>query len=108
MSEITKKSGKGKSHGVVSEVSAYMTVKPGHEEEARAAALRFGEMLKKSNWTDIQKTGLRDARLVNFDNGRRLMFAAGFETDWDSVRRRCHSGRWPPTLPGLVATYRRG
>lgn len=83
MSEITKKSGKGKSHGVVSEVSAYMTVKPGHEEEARAAALRFGEMLKKSNWADIQKTGLRDARLVNFDNGRRLMFAAGFETDWD-------------------------
>ena len=83
MSEITKKSGKGKSHGVVSEVSAYMTVKPGHEEEARAAALRFGYMLKKSNWTDIQKTGLRDARLVNFDNGRRLMFAAGFETDWD-------------------------
>lgn len=83
MSEITKKSGKGKSHGVVSEVSAYMTVKPGHEEEARAAALRFGDMLKKSNWTDIQKTGLRDARLVNFDNGRRLMFAAGFETDWD-------------------------
>lgn len=83
MSEITKKSGKGKSHGVVSEVSAYMTVKPGHEEEARAAAARFGDMLKKSNWTDIQKTGLRDARLVNFDNGRRLMFAAGFETDWD-------------------------
>jgi hypothetical protein len=45
--------------------------------------LRFGDMLKKSNWTDIQKTGLRDARLVNFDNGRRLMVAAGFETDWD-------------------------
>ena len=83
MSEITKKSGKGNSHGVVSEVSAYLTVKPGHEEEARAAALRFGDMLKKSNWKDIQKTGLRDARLVNFDNGRRLMFAAGFETDWD-------------------------
>jgi hypothetical protein len=81
--QVTKKSGKGNSHGFVSEVSPYMTVKPGHEEEARAAALRFGEMLKKSNWKDIQKTGLRDARLVNFDNGRRLMFAAGFETDWD-------------------------
>jgi hypothetical protein len=40
-------------------------------------------MLKKSNWKDIQKTGLRDARLVNFDNGRRLMFASGFETDFD-------------------------
>jgi hypothetical protein len=83
MGQITKKSGKGNNHGVVSEVSAYLTVKPGHEEEARAAALRFGEMLKKSDWKDIQKTGLRDARLVNFDNGRRLMFASGFETDWD-------------------------
>jgi hypothetical protein len=81
--QITKKSGKGNSHGVVSEVSAYLTVKPGHEEEARAAALRFGEILKKSDWKDIQKTGLRDARLVNFDNGRRLMFASGFETDFD-------------------------
>jgi hypothetical protein len=83
MSQVTKKSGKGNSHGVISEVSAYMTVKPGHEEEARAAASRFGEMLRNSDWKDLQKTGLRDARLVNFDNGRRLMFASGFETDWD-------------------------
>jgi hypothetical protein len=83
MSQGTKKSGKGNSHGVISEVSAYMTVKPGHEQEARAAAFRFGEMLRKSDWKDLQKTGLRDARLVNFDNGRRLMFASGFETDWD-------------------------
>ena len=36
MSQATKKSGKGNSHGVISEVSAYLTVKPGHEEEARA------------------------------------------------------------------------
>lgn len=83
MSQGTKKSGKGNSHGVISEVSAYMTVKPGHEEEARAAAFRFGEMLRKSDWKDLQKTGLRDARLVNFDNGKRLMFASGFETEWD-------------------------
>lgn len=83
MSQGTKKSGKGNSHGVISEVSAYMTVKPGHEEEARAAAARFGEMLRNSAWEDLQKTGLRDARLVNFDNGKRLMFASGFETEWD-------------------------
>ena len=36
--QITKKSGKGNNHGVISEVSAYLTVKPGHEEEARAGA----------------------------------------------------------------------
>lgn len=83
MSQGTKKSGKGNSHGVISEVSAYATVKPGHEEEARAACQRFGEMLRNSDWKELQKTGLRDARLVVFDDGRRLMFASGFETEWD-------------------------
>ncbi|MGH8523469.1 MAG: hypothetical protein ACREXY_04420, partial [Gammaproteobacteria bacterium] len=83
MSQVTKKSGKGNSHGVVSEVSTYFTVKPGHEEEARAACLRWGEMIKKSDPKEVQRTGLRDARLVNFDNGRRLQFASGFETEWD-------------------------
>jgi hypothetical protein len=81
--KITKKSGKGNNHGFVSEVSAYMTVKKGHEEEARAACRRFGEMLRNSDPKDVQKTGLRDARLVVFDDGRRLMFASGFETEWD-------------------------
>ena len=81
--QITKKSGKGNSHGFISEVSTYFTVKPGHEEEARAACRRFGEMLRNSDWKEVQKTGLRDARLVVFDDGRRLMFASGFETDWD-------------------------
>jgi hypothetical protein len=82
-SQVTKKSGRGNSHGVISEVSAYLTVKPGHEEEARAACRRFGDMLRNSDPKAVQKTGLRDARLVVFDNGRRLMFASGFETEWD-------------------------
>jgi hypothetical protein len=47
--QVTKKSGKGNSHGFVSEVSTYFTVKQGHEEEAHAACRRFGEMLR--NWT---------------------------------------------------------
>ena len=34
--QITKKSGKGNNHGFISEVSTYFTVKPGHDEEARA------------------------------------------------------------------------
>jgi hypothetical protein len=79
----TKKSGRGNSHGVISEVSAYLTVKPGHAEEARAACRRFGDMLRNSDPKAVQKTGLRDARLVVFDDGRRLMFASGFETEWD-------------------------
>jgi hypothetical protein len=45
--QVTKKSGKGNSHGFVSEVSTYFTVKPGHEEDARAAAsgINLGQLL---------------------------------------------------------------
>lgn len=81
--QITKKSGRGTSHGVISEVSVLLTVKPGHEEELRAACRRFGEILINSDWREVMKTGVRDARLVVFDDGRRLLFATGFETDWD-------------------------
>jgi len=81
--QVTKKSGKGGSHGVVTELSAYFTVKPGHEKELRAAALRFGGMLLKSDPKDVQRTGLRDARFVIFNDGRQLLFGSSFETDWD-------------------------
>ena len=30
------------------------------------------------------RTGLRDVRFVIFDNGTRMLFATGFETDWDT------------------------
>ena len=82
-SQVTKKSGKGGSHGVVTELSAYFTVKPGHEKELGAAALRFGGMLLKSDPKDVQRTGLRDARFVIFNDGRQLLFGSSFETDWD-------------------------
>ena len=29
------------------------------------------------------RTGLRDVRFVIFDNGKRMLFATAFETDWD-------------------------
>jgi hypothetical protein len=81
--QVTKKSGKGGSHGVVTELSAYFNVKPGHEKELSAAALRFGGMLLKSDPKDVQRTGLRDARFVIFNDGRQLLFGSSFETDWD-------------------------
>jgi hypothetical protein len=46
--QITKKSGKGLQEGVMSELATFWTVKPGREDELRAASLRFGEMLHKS------------------------------------------------------------
>jgi hypothetical protein len=82
--QVTTKSGKGVSHGVFSELAAFFTVKPGHEEELRAACRRFVEMLRNSDPKDTQRTGLRDNRFVIFDDGRKLLWATTFETDWDT------------------------
>lgn len=78
-----KKSGKGNSHGVVSELTTFFTVKPGHEEELRAACERFGRMLREMDPVVHQKAGLREWRQVIFDNGKRLLFMTSFEADWD-------------------------
>ena len=82
-STITKKSGKGISDGVVSELAAYFGVKPGHEEELKAALARFVEVLRTSDPAETMRTGLRDSRHVLFDGDRRLLWATTFETDWD-------------------------
>jgi hypothetical protein len=77
------KSGKGLSDGVVNELAAFFGVKPGHEEELRAAVQRFAQTLRSSDPRDTIRTGLRDSRHVIFDNGRRLLWVTTFETDWD-------------------------
>ena len=45
MTTINKKSGKGLSDGVVSELATYWEVLPGHEDELRAATQRFAATL---------------------------------------------------------------
>jgi hypothetical protein len=80
---LTKKSGKGRRHGVVSEVSAYFHVRPGHTEELRAAIDRFQQKLHNAPPQLIQRFGLQDMRHVIFDNGTRLNWATSFETDWE-------------------------
>ena len=80
---LTKKSGKGKRHGVVSEVSAYFHVKPGHTEELRAAIDRFQQKLHNAPIELNLRFGLQDMRHVIFDNGTRLNWATSFETDWE-------------------------
>ena len=81
--QVTKKSGKGLQEGVMSELATFWNVKPGHEDELRAACLRFGDMLHKSEPKDIVRTGLRSARLTIFDNGRQFSFHTTFETEFD-------------------------
>jgi hypothetical protein len=43
--QITVKSGKGIRDGVVSELTVFFEVQPGHEEELRAACRRFTDGL---------------------------------------------------------------
>ena len=79
----TSKSGKGTVHGVVSELSATLTVREGHEAEMRAAITRFIDGLRNADPRLVQKIGLRTMRHVLFDNDRRLMWLTSFETEWD-------------------------
>jgi hypothetical protein len=79
----SKKSGKGLSDGVVSELATYWNVLPGHEDELRAATQRFADTLRSVDRDANIRTGLRDQRHVIFDNGQRLMWATTFESEWD-------------------------
>jgi hypothetical protein len=80
---MNQKSGKGMTHGVVSELSTFFTVRPGHEQEMHAAIERVQKLLEELGPEVHQKLGLREWRQVLFDNGKRLMLITSFETDWD-------------------------
>lgn len=81
--EFNTKSGKGLRDGVVSELTAFFDVKPGQQDELRAAVQRFADALRKAPQHETEKTGLRYTRHVLFDDGKRLLWTTGFETDWD-------------------------
>jgi hypothetical protein len=80
---ISKKSGQGLSDGVVSELATFWEVRPGHEDELRAATERFADTLRAVDRDKNLHTGLRDQRHVIFDNWTRMMWATTFENDWD-------------------------
>ncbi|MCE7988417.1 MAG: hypothetical protein DYG89_45245 [Caldilinea sp. CFX5] len=80
---LNKKSGKGLSHGVSSELTAFFHVRPGHTAALKAAILRFKEKAQPKDTTVFEKVGLRTQRHVIFDNGTRLMWSTAFDTDWD-------------------------
>ena len=81
--QFDRKSGKGLRDGVVSELFTIWDVKPGHEEELRAATERLANTLKNAPVELNVQTGLRDERHVIFDGGKRLAWFTTFETDWD-------------------------
>ena len=78
-----KKSGKGNQDGVISELTTFWTVKPGHASDLRAALARFEARLRELPEDQRTRTGIRDARIVLFENDTRMLFATHFETDWD-------------------------
>ena len=82
-SQFDRKSGKGLRDGVVSELFTIWDVKPGHEEELRAACERLATTLKNAPVELNVETGLRDERHVIFDGGKRMVWFTTFETDWD-------------------------
>jgi hypothetical protein len=81
--QFSKKSGKGVQEGLISELASFWDVKPGHEQELRAATRRFADFLRSAPVEETMKTGLRDTRHVIFDGGKRLLWATTFEQDWD-------------------------
>src|SRR5258708_8885236 len=56
---VTKKSGKGLRDGVISQLTTYWAVRPGHEEDLRAAVGRFAEALRNIGPAQTIRTGLR-------------------------------------------------
>jgi hypothetical protein len=80
---LSKKSGKGISDGVISELTAFFGVKPGHEEQLHEALVRFTDMLRNLDPLKNQKIGLRDSRMVLFNKDTQLLWTTTFETDWD-------------------------
>jgi hypothetical protein len=79
----TTKSGRGARHGVVSEVSAFLHVKPGEADELRAAVGRFHARVRSAPWEYTVKFGIVDMRHVLFDDDTRLCWMTAFDTDWD-------------------------
>jgi hypothetical protein len=78
-----RKSGKGLGDGVVSELTVVFTITPGHEEQVRAACKHLMDVIRDTDARATEKSGLRDARLVMFDDDRRLLLTTNFETEWD-------------------------
>jgi len=79
----TTKGGRGATDGVVSELSAFLTIKPGETDEVRAALGRFHARARQAPWDKLVQIGIVDMKHVIFDNGTRVAWNTAFETDFD-------------------------
>ena len=74
---------KGKRIDPVSELSCFLTVKPGREQLIREAVEGSPDQQKKLIKAVKDVGTLHNARYVLFDNDRRLIIATTFDGDWD-------------------------
>src|SRR5262249_14358226 len=81
--QLTVKSGKGTSHGNISELTAFFHIKPGHEEQLREACQRFVNGLRNAPPEVFLKPGLRDSGHRIFHGGPRIPWITAFETEGD-------------------------
>jgi hypothetical protein len=79
---VSVKSGIGRQHGVVSEVSALFHVKPGHAAALQEACDRFNQRLRNAPLDYMQRFGLQGMRHVIFDNGTRFYWETLFDTEF--------------------------
>lgn len=71
--------------GTTSEFSLFFRVRPGHEDDARAAVqvLQRSPGYRPGDY-DLPITTIHEARFVLFDDGTRLLFATSFDGPWDA------------------------
>lgn len=77
---------KGAKTGVVSELSVFLKVKPGHEKQIREVFTSENARADRPAWAHkvLESVGtLHEARQVLFDNDTRLLIATSFDGDWD-------------------------
>jgi hypothetical protein len=77
---------KGRTTGVVNELSVFLKVKPGRERQIRAVFTDddadVDRPAKATNLLNSVGT-VHEARIVLFDNDTRLLIATSFDGDWD-------------------------
>ena len=91
---IGGKSGRGATHGVVSELTAFLDVEPGKADELREGLKRFHIRVRNAPWDVVQKIGIVDMKHVVFDDGTRLCWNTAFDTDWDPSTTPSRSSGW--------------
>ena len=75
---------KGGHDGVRNELSVFLKVKPGHEQQIRAILSGYSKAPDSPQRKPLADVGtLHEARQVLFDDDTRLLIATSFDGDWD-------------------------